>query len=235
MIMGGDMKILQDNEKLFLSEFNKKFRDAENEADQKSWDTDFRQEWEVAKETSEYKRALDIQQRSRIARTKETPKHGVVVFGKRGNECVFKFAEAGSGKDKLFTLLPEGALPLFKTDKSEAAGKTSDTFDDLFKYVTDNLFADRAYAPQRISRDAMNRINAWKNNNGNVSMEKYLKLLMRAVELGALPSNSVITSTKTCKELREAISLSYLEKISDVADRLDENKENIILAEELKK
>lgn len=230
-IMGGDMKILTGDEELFLSEFNKKFRDAENTSDQKSWDTDFREEWEQSKGTSEYKKALDIKQRSRTGRTEQRDKKGVIVFGKRGNECVFKWALDIESAPQ--ALLPEDALPLFKADKAEQAAKVSVEFEGLYQFVKRGLFGNSVDTPQTMRAKAMAKIKAWQNDATANPMEEYLDLLLKVVEFDGLPDYSLITKTKTCAELEKNIKMPYLEKILEASDRIDSEPENVILSEEL--
>jgi superfamily II DNA or RNA helicase len=231
VIMGGDMKILTGDEELLLSEFNKKFRDAENTSDQKSWDTDFREEWEQAKGTPEYKNALDIRQRSRTGRTEKRGNNGVIVFGKRGSECVFKWAL--DTENAPTALLPEEALPLFKADKTEQAATVSAQFEGLYQFVKRGLFGNSSYKPQTMRAKAMAKIKAWQNNDENKPCEEYIDLLLKVVEFDGLPDYSLITKAKTCKELEKKIDLLYLEKILEAADRIDSEPENVILAEKL--
>lgn len=230
-IMGGDMKVLTGDEELFLSEFNKKFRDAEDTSDQKSWDTDFREEWEQAKGTPEYKNALGIRQRSRTGRTGKRGKNGVIVFGKRGNECVFKWAL--DTENSPTALLPEEALPLFKANKAEQPAKVSAMFEGLYQFVKKGLFGNSAETPQTMRAKAMAKIKAWQNDEGNKAAEEYLDLLLKVVEFDGLPDYSAITKAKTYKDLEKRIDLPYLERILEAADRIDSEPENVILAEEL--
>jgi superfamily II DNA or RNA helicase len=230
-IMGGDMKVLTGDEELFLSAFNKKFHDAENTSDQKSWDTDFREEWEQAKGTLEYKNALDIRQRSRTGRTDKRGKNGVLVFGKRGNECVFKWAL--DTENAPTALLPEEALPLFKADKSEQPEKVSAMFEELYQFVKRGLFGNSSETPQTMRAKAMAKIKAWQNDDTNKPAGEYLDLLLKVVEFDGLPDYSTITKAKTYKELEKRIALPYLERILEAADRIDSEPENVILAEEL--
>jgi superfamily II DNA or RNA helicase len=230
-IMGGDTKILTGDEELFFSAFNKKFRDAENTSDQKSWDTDFREEWEQAKGSAEYNNALAIRQRSRTGRSEKRGKNGVIVFGKRGNECVFKWALDTESAPT--ALLPEEALPLFKADKTELPAKVSVEFEGLYQLIKKRLFGNSADTPQTMLSKAKNKIIGWQNNDENKPYKEYLDLLWNVVELDALPDYSLITKAKTCNDLKKKIDFPYLEKILEAAKRIDSEPGNVILAEEL--
>ncbi|MDR0486427.1 MAG: hypothetical protein LBH29_06875 [Elusimicrobiota bacterium] len=233
-IMGGDMKILTSDEKLFLSEFNKKFRQAEDLSDQKSWDADYREEWERAQKTPEYEEALNIKMRSRIGRFAEQG-NGVIVFGKRGSECVFKIAD--SVEKPLQILAPEDALPLFKADKTERPSKVSDGFETIYQHIKKSLFGGAAMAetPNKMRFRALNKIKSWENSLENdAQTNEYTAALLKVCEIDAFPNYAAIIKAKNLKDLKEKISPSYLESIIETAKKIDAQPGNIILAEELK-
>lgn len=227
-IMGGDMKILTEDEQLFFSEFNKQFREMEAQSEQKSWDAEFREEWEQSKHTSDYENALSICQRSKIARI-NTQQDGIIIFGKRGDECVFKWA---NGVDDSIALLPEQALPIFKAAKDEVAVKISDKFYDIYDIIKKTLFGGKEAPLSKMRGKALAKVKAWSNENGDVYNE-YLELLQKVIEIDGLPDYSQITNSKSLDDLQNKISSSYLERILDASDKIDAEPENVILAEEL--
>jgi superfamily II DNA or RNA helicase len=231
-VMGSDTKVLTEDEVLSPSEFNKKFREAESAAEQKSWDTDFREDWEQSKQTQEYAKALNICRRSRIARTEERGNRGVVVFGKRGEECVFKLAL--NTEEAACSIPPEKALPLFKADKSEAAAKVSEEFEALYQHTKSSLFGNKKSKLRKKQSDAMNKIKGWLNDEAHKREVEYLNLLLEVVKIDGLPDYSVIKREKSCEDLKEKVTEQYLMKIRERASRIEGEQENIILTEELK-
>ena len=228
-IMGGDMKILTDDEELFLSEFNKKFREMENLQEQKSWDAEYREEWEQAKQTPFYEEALKVCQRTKIARTSDK-RDGIIIFGKRGDECVFKWSNKYD--DNIETLIPENALPILKALVEEKSEKVSNSFYKTYNHLVKNLFSSNENPLSKMRGKALAKVKVWLNEFPE--QEDYLNLLQSVIEFDGLPEYSRITKAKTCEELQKYISLQYLERIMAASDRIDEEPENVILAEEFK-
>ncbi len=228
-IMGGDMKILTKDEQLFFSEFNKKIRELENATEQKSWDTEYREEWEQAKNSSYYEEAIKICQRTKIARI-STDRMGVIIFGKRGNECIFRYSDI-NGKPQ--SLLPEMALPIFKAFKDEKADKVSSNFYKVYDNLEKNLFKSAEVPLSNIRGKALARVKLWLNEN-TCNNEDYLNILQQVIELDGLPDYSKICSAKKYEDVQKIISIHYLEKIIDASNKIDEEPENVILAEEFK-
>lgn len=227
-IMGGDMKILTEDEQLFFSEFNKKFRELEELSEQKSWDAEYREEWEQNKGTLEYENAMQICQRSKIAR-KDTQSQGIVIFGKRGDECVFKYAQEEDGGE---ALLPEQALPIFKAKKSEKAFVTSQDFYKVYNSLKKSLFGGKDAPLSKMRGKALAKVKAWSAETDETHNE-YLELLQKVIEIDGLPDYAQITNSKSLEGVQNKISLSYLERILDASEKIDAEPENVILAEEL--
>ena len=80
---------------------------------------------------------------------------------------------------------------------------------------------------------ALAKVKAWLNDN-IPEQEDYLNLLQNVIEFDGLPEYSRITKAKTYEDLQKNISLQYLEKIMDASEKIDEEPENVILAEEFK-
>lgn len=229
-IMGGDMKILTQDEVLFLSEFNKKIRELENATEQKSWDAEYREEWEQAKKSTCYEEAMKICQRTKIARV-SNDRIGVIIFGKRGDECIFKYSDLVDGEPQ--SLLPEIALPIFKAPINEKANKVSDNFYKTYDNLKKNLFKSAEGPLSKMRGKALARVKSWLNESA-CNNEDYLNVLQQVIELDGLPDYSKICSAKKCEDIQKIISIQYLEKIIDASDKIDEEPENVILAEEFK-
>ena len=75
--------------------------------------------------------------RSRVRRTKQVERSGVLVFGRKGEECSFKFSNSdGSIED----INIETAFKLMETDITEQGSAVSETFDILYQNTKRNLF-----------------------------------------------------------------------------------------------
>lgn len=229
-IMGGDMKVLQNDEELFLSEFNKKFREIENNSENKSWDTDYREEWELAKKMNipEYEEALSIPYRTKIKRNTFNNTEGVLLFGKKGKECIFKYIK---NEEEPVTLLPEEAIPYFKAGKEEKSYKTSNVFENLYQIVSNDLFKDTKNTIRPQQAKAINRIKAWKNSG--IINEDYFDDLLELMKLDALPDYSIVVNAKRPEEIKSKISKYFIEKTLLTSEYISESPENIIFAEEL--
>lgn len=230
-IMGGDTRILEANEELTLSNFNRKFREAESASEQESWETKYREEWENAKSSAEYKAALEIHPRTRIKRTKSNNNPGIIVFGKRGSDCVFKYQSADKKEPE--SIFPEDAIPLFKASQSEQSVVVSDDFDMKYQTIKKSLFNGVAAQANVVRRRAKNKVRALLNTASDQVEKDYLDMLYRVLELDGLPDLSKVNTAKNYEELKENISSDLLEKILASADKVDHEPENVILSEEM--
>lgn len=230
-IMGGDTKILEGDEKLTLSNFNKKFREAESASEQESWETKYREEWENAKASAEYRAALEIHPRTRIKRTKSNKNPGIIVFGKRGSDCVFKYQPAYAKEPE--AIFPEDAIPLFKASQSEQSVVVSDDFDKKYQSIKNSLFNGVAAQVNAVRGKAMGKVRALLNTASNQVEKDYLDMLFRVLELDGLPDLSKVNKAKTYEELKENLSSDLLERILKSADKVDHEPENVILSEEM--
>ena len=152
------------------------------------------------------------------------------MFGKRGNESVFKWNNA-SGETS--TLLPENALPIFKAKPEEKAHKVSSKFYETYIEMKKGLFGSQESSPSKTRSKALIKVKSWQNDN-IPEQEDYLKYLYAVIELDGLPDYSRIIRAKSCDELKDDISMPYLEKILDTSDSIDTAPENVILAEEIR-
>lgn len=232
MIMGNDEKILTEDEEKFFSAYNDKLHSIEKDSEQKSWESDFYNDLDEArlKNAPEYQEALSINPRTRIRRP-DSKIGGVIIFGKHGEECVFK--QAFDGKSMPVILSAEEALPLFKVKKTEKSKCVSSEFEVIYQNVKSNLFNGAGIYLNPQQGKAKTKVLAWKNDPANKEYEEYLRLLEKAIDLNALPNYNVISKSKTPAELSKLVTRRYLEKKEFVADQIDSEPENVILAEEL--
>ena len=106
-IMGEDTKALTDEEELNAF-FKERYQAERAKSEERSWETQDRNLLNQVKGTEIHEIALQIPHRARIAREVEKPCNGVVLFGKKGNDFIFKIgnntedAEEG-GANKVHT------------------------------------------------------------------------------------------------------------------------------------
>src|SRR5699024_6758113 len=89
------------------------------------------------KGTDEYKEALQIPHRARTGRIVEKPLGGVILFGKKGEDFVFKISD---GDREPIMLSAEEALQLFEAAPEEKPFATTESFDRLYQRVKLSLF-----------------------------------------------------------------------------------------------
>lgn len=222
-IMGNDTKILDEKEVL------KQFRNEMDSNDKISWETPYFDDWIEAQHTPELKEALQINPRTRIKR--ESHDNSVIVFGKQGDECVFKKADISSKKTEI--VLPEDALPLFKASKEEVSTKTSAIFEELYQLIKENLFINMKGTHSAKQGKALARVNAWKNMPENKDFTEYLDLLIKAIEVDDIPNYKFIDKSKTVQEVMNKIPLRYLIKTVEGINSINSEPSNLILSEEL--
>ena len=71
--------------------FRDRYRAEIEHSETESWDTPYRRFLESVKGTDEYNEALQIPHRARTGRIVDKPLKGVILFGKKGEDFVFKF------------------------------------------------------------------------------------------------------------------------------------------------
>ena len=239
-LIGEDTKVLTKDEEL-RSFFVDRFREEMKEQELKeSWDAKFLNELTSLKGSNPeiIRKALELPRRVRIMRNNITEIKGVVVFGKKGNDYIFKI---GVTPLEFHTLSSREAIELFKTDINEKALPVSSAFEDIYQTVKNNLFLKRnEVALDKGKRETIDKIKYFVSTNiGDVD---YMKDLLYVVsELDSLPELyhkqirriSTKTLNKDIEELMKKIPHSYLMDIIKKSERIDEAEENLILAEEL--
>ena len=229
-IMGSDTKTLTNDEELerFI---NTSYKNAQNEADQLSWETPYINDWMTAKNTPEFKQAMAINPRTRIHKTSKNKDNSVIVFGKQGAECVFKQIFKSTKMPELITA--EEALPLFKANIKDKATKVSDDFDELYQIVKATLFTSKHVKNSAQQGQALAKINVWKNDPNFAEWSEYLDLLTNAIEIDDIQNYKPIKKAKSPKELSEDIPMRYLQKVAEVVAKIESEPTDIILTEEL--
>lgn len=239
-LIGEDTKVLTTDEEL-RSFFVERFREELKEQEAKeSWDAKFLNELNRIKSTNPelYRQALELPRRIRIKRTKTFEQKGVIVFGKKGTDYIFKL---GTSPTEYYTLNARDAIQLFKAEPQEKAETVSNEFEAIYQTVKANLFTKKnEVALDKGKRETIDKLRFLIDNK--IGNQDYLKDLLFVVsELDSLPELyhrqirriSDKTIERDLKKLMEEIPHSYLMDIIKKAELIDEAEENLILAEEL--
>ena len=240
-VLGEDTKILTSDEEL-KSYFVERYKKAFKESEEKSWDVEYRDLLERIKATKPelLEKAREIPKRARIRRTTSKDKKGVIVFGKKGNNHIFKFANS---PENSVALNGEEALELFKALPLEEPQAVSTDFENIYQSIKESLFLRKNRVPMnRGERDAVKVIDYLKENCP--AHRDYLEDLRKVVvDYRALPEayeklirNLDTDDTKiieSIKFLKKEIPHEYLESIISRANSISEQSETIIISEEL--
>lgn len=239
-LIGEDTKVLTKDEEL-RSFFVEKFREEMKEQEAKeSWDAKFLNELSKLKSHNPelIRQALELPRRVRIKRTEETPTKGVIVFGKKGFDYIFKI---GTSPTEFSTLNARESIELFKANPNEKAEPVSSAFEDIYQTVKANLFLKKSeVALDKGKRETIDKIRFLIDKK--VGDQDYLKDLLFVVsELDSLPELyhkqirriSDKTLDKDLIQLMTDVPHSYLIDIIKKSESIDEAEEHLILAEEL--
>ncbi len=239
-LIGEDTKVLTKDEEL-RSFFVEKFREEMKEQEAKeSWDAKYLNELSKLKSHNPelIRQALELPRRVRIKRTEETPTKGVIVFGKKGFDYIFKI---GTSPTEFLTLNARESIELFKANPNEKAEPVSSAFEDIYQTVKANLFLKKSeVALDKGKRETIDKIRFLIDKK--VGDQDYLKDLLFVVsELDSLPELyhkqirriSDKTLDKDLIQLMTDVPHSYLMDIIKKSESIDEAEEKIILAEEL--
>lgn len=238
-LFGEDTKVLTSNEEL-RSFFTEEYRKAM--ADQVELSPEARHEDFIktlrASDLDLVRKAAGIAKRCRIKRTVKKEQNGVIVFGKKGDECVFKIG--GKNKEPQ-ALSAADALDLFEAEINEQCEQTSKSFEDIYSGVKENLFSKRTeVAKDKGKLDTIAKVEALRSKLPE--HKDYIEDLLYIVKgLDALPDRfarliRAIDAKKLEKdfnELKKQVPHSYLLSIIDREQKIDEGKETLILSEEL--
>ncbi|GBD96117.1 ATP-dependent helicase HepA [bacterium BMS3Abin06] len=238
-LFGEDTKVLTKDEEL-QSWFAKQFQETFSNQEELSPETKYENFIKKLRVSGPgiIDEAMNISRRSRIRRRVEKDRSGVIVFGKKGEEYVFKY---GSKKGESISIGVAEALRLFEADMPEEAKKTSDSFGPIYDDIKKNLFARKTeVSMDRGKTEAIQKVEALK---GKLPTKRdYLEDLLYVVrDLDALPDRyakliraiDIKTLKEDMKELEKEVPHKYLIDIIDREKKIDEGREVLILSEEL--
>lgn len=242
-LLGEDTHVITAEDTL-ESKFSEMYKKESSKYEELSWDTPYRQELSFVElhRPEILKGAREIPMRSRTQRKCTIYNPGVVVFGKKGEEYIFKYAQQA---DKIHQLTAENAFKIFKTDLNENGLQVSDDFDILYQAIIDKLFIRKQkVVKSKGLTDATQKIEWIEEKNILPEFRDYTKdLLVVMRDLGALPDyflkqiRAINTDEKYIKKeykkLIDDLSHIYLSNMIRTAQLVNQGNESLILSEEL--
>lgn len=231
-IMGEDTKALTKEEEVkafFMERYRKEI--ARNE--ETSWDTPYRKLLNSLKGTEVYDKALKLPHRARTARNIDKPQKGVLMFGRKGDDFVFKIGDAETAP----VMIPaEEAVALFEAEKNEEPVNLSGDFDSIYQRVKASLF--RSDSTGRNEKELLNALVKVKLFiNKQLLPKDYLDDLRQVVQADALSGYEIRyinqLAVKDAAKLPRKISAEYLARVIIAQNKVDDSEETLILSEEL--
>ena len=231
-IMGEDTKALTSDEQLHAY-FKERYQAELAKSEERSWDTRYRNLLNELKGTEVYAEALQIPHRARIGRSVEKPKSGVLLFGKKGNDFVFKMGNDTVSEPIMLT--SEEALNLFEATLEEAPVAINNQFDKVYQHVKKHLFRNGTTDEKEKSRlEAVDKLKFWKK--GKVLPQDYLEDLLRIIQNDGLTGEEIRfinkLTPKNVNHLLERIPEEYLNRVVNKMNKVEEGDETLILAEQ---
>lgn len=231
-IMGEDTKALTKEEEV-KAFFKERYRKEIARNEEASWDTPYRKLLNSLKGTEIYDKAIEMPHRARTARNIEKSRQGVLMFGRKGDDFVFKIGDIAN----VPVMIPaEEAITLFEAKKEEEPVDLSEKFDTIYQRVKASLFSSDV--PERNEKELLNAISKIKILRKERRLSKdYLEDLLQVVKADALSGyeiryiNQLIP--KDAEKLPLKISAEYLARIITAQNKVDDNEETLILSEEL--
>ena len=229
-IMGEDTKALTSDEEC-TAFFKDRYRAEIENSETESWDTPYRQLLESVKGTDEYSEALKIPHRARTGRQVEKAHKGVILFGKKGEDFVFKIS---NGQEEPVMLSAEEALAIFDAKPEEEPFETSEQFDFIYQKVKQSLF--KSETEIRNDQNILKAIKKLKTIKSKLP-EDYYTDLMDALDSEALSGFEVrfinrLKPTEAHKLLKE-IPADYIMRLLAAEAKVGEGDETLIISEEL--
>ena len=231
-IMGEDTKALTKEEDL-QAYFKDRYRKEFARSEETSWDTPYRKLLNSVKGTEVYDQAMEIPHRARTARNVDKSKKGVLMFGRKGDDFVFKIGDAMTTP----VMIPaEEAIALFEAEKDEKPVDLSHGFDVVYQKVKASLFSGDV--TERNEKDLLNALAKIKILMKNQLLPKdYMSDLIQVIKADALSGYEIRyinqLAPKDAEKLPLQISTEYLARIIDSQNKVDDNEETLILSEEL--
>lgn len=231
-IMGEDTKALTKDEEV-KAYFKERYREEFARNEEASWDTPYRKLLNSLKGTEIYENALKLPHRARTARQAKKPKKGVLMFGKKGDDFVFKI---GDNLHIPVMISAEEAVALFEADRDEVPVDLSEEFDMVYQKVKASLFkSDSIEENEKEAVKALEKMEVLTQRQ--LLPKDYLADLMQVIKADALPGYGIRFINrlvlKDADKLLKQIPVEYLTRIIHAQNRVDKGEEALILTEEL--
>ena len=159
----------------------------------------------------------------------------MLLFGKKGNDFVFKIGDNTENAPMMLT--SEQAMNLFEAVETEEAVAVDKHFDKLYQYVKTHLYRSIAKDENEKSRlEAVDKLKLWGKTK--VLPKDYLTDLLLIIQNDGLTGEEVRyinkQTSKTADKVMEKITQDYLNRIVAKMNKVEEGDETLILAEQLK-
>lgn len=237
-LLGEDTQVLTDEEEL-ESFFQMQIEQLQKAAEERSWDVDYQNELDRLKTSHPelIQKARELPRRSRVRRSVLKESKGVLIFARKGQDYKFKL---GDDQEDV-TISPQIAVRLFQADISELPQKLSDAFDPVYQRLKSTLFERKTQvSSDKGRREAMAVIEAFSH-----ASERYkdycrdILIVMRTLDSLTEYHLKLIRELNRKKpddalaELQKELPYSYLNVMLEMARKIEEGEESIILSEEL--
>lgn len=239
-IMGEDTRALTKDEDV-QAYFKERCETEVGKDEAKSWDTPYRELLSSVRGTEAYEEALALPLRARTGRSAPKGRAGVLVFGKKGKDFVFRLASGGEAPPAALTA--EDAFALFEAKPGEPAKELSGNFDTLYQKAKAELFggqAGKAPNQEKALREATAKVKLLlktaKAGKLPGIMPDYLEDLLACLKADALPGKSLQFINKLKQKdyasLASELEWDYLKKLLG-ASGSEAAAETLIMSEEL--
>ncbi len=234
-LLGEDTKILTNDEE--LRSFYREIYEREiAKTEERSWENPFKNLYDslVSSNSDAFKKSLEIPVRTRVKRSEGKNESGVLVFGRKGTDFIFRLGLSG---DKDTPLSPQTALSLFDAAPTEEPQKVSNDFNIIYENVKNNLFKTKTQVQsEKLKRLVKDKIDIVIKNKSFKQVD-YLHDLSRVIDLDALPKHYMRfinqLNVNEFDKLLEEIPHRYINTIIETANNVDAGEEILILSEEL--
>jgi superfamily II DNA or RNA helicase/HKD family nuclease len=234
-LLGEDTKILTSDEEL-RSFYKTQYETELAKSEERSWENPYLNLYNSLQSANSdaYLSALKIPIRTRIRRKEKKDKSGVLVFGKKGNDFVFRLGTKPSNDAPIPASL---ALKLFQAEITEEPQKVSDSFEAVFSSIKQNLFKHTSQVQtEKLKKEISDKISLVIKDKLSDQID-YLKDLLTVIDLDTLPRHYMrfINQLKVADfyKLPKEITQRYITTMIKKAQEVDNGEETIIISEEL--
>jgi len=237
-LLGEDTQVLTDEEEL-ESFFQRQIEQLQMAEEERSWDVDYLNLLNrlKTKQPELIQQARELPRRSRVRRSVPKGHKGVLIFARKGQDYKFKLG----ADDQDVAVNPHTAIQLFEAEISEQPQKISESFDPIYQRLKSTLFERKTQiSSDKGRREAMAVISALSNTTKRYkdycrdllivmrtldSLTEYHLKLIRGLDLNQ-PDDALA-------ELQKELPYSYLNIMLEMARKIEEGEEAVILSEEL--